>query len=232
MRFFSLPLLSGIFMVRPVFPFPLYRRGATEAQCHHFCCRWLAPRVGERAGHADLPVKQVDGSDAKLIVAANGGSDLIYVPSKGVDVVRATIEILTQLDYVGGIFVDDKFCPAPADCPGALPLSAVGLVGHSPVRRPAIVVTYKVFYQTSGDLQSAAQVSDTTLQEGQGMHGGFGRDQTFNNMAAMGPDFKTGFVGSSPLGNIDIAPTLAHILGLEMPSAGSLKGRILEEHCR
>jgi arylsulfatase A-like enzyme len=61
------------------------------------------------------------------------------------------------------------------------------------------------------------------------MHGGFGRDQTFNNMAAIGPDFKTGFVDDSPMGNIDIAPTLAHILGLEMPSAGSLKGRVLEE---
>jgi hypothetical protein len=174
-------------------------------------------------------VKQIDGSDARLIVAANGGSDLLYVPSKGADIVRATVEILTQLDYVGGIFVDDKFCPAPADCPGALPLSAVGLVGHSSVPRPAIVVTYKVFYQTPGDLQSAAQVSDTTLQEGQGMHGGFGRDQTFNNMAAMGPGFKTGFVDNSPMGNIDITPTLARILGLEMPSAGSLKGRVLEE---
>ena len=61
------------------------------------------------------------------------------------------------------------------------------------------------------------------------MHGGFGREQTLNNMAAMGPDFKAGFVDNSPMGNIDIAPTLARILGLEMPSAGSLKGRVLEE---
>jgi predicted AlkP superfamily pyrophosphatase or phosphodiesterase len=174
-------------------------------------------------------VKQIDGSDAKLIIAANGGSDLLYVPSKNVDIVRETIGILTQLDYVGGIFVDDKFCPAPSDCPGALPLSAVGLVGHSSVPRPAIVVVYKVFYSKPGDLQSAAQVSDTTLQEGQGMHGGFGRDQTFNNMAAMGPDFKPGFVDDSPVGNIDIVPTLANILGLDMPSVGSLKGRVLEE---
>jgi hypothetical protein len=174
-------------------------------------------------------VKQIDGSDAKLIVAANGGSDLIYVPGKNVDVVRETIDILMRLDYVGGVFVDDQFCPSPVDCPGALPLSAIGLVGRSSVPRPAIVVTYKVFYQIPGDLQSAAQISDTTLQEGQGMHGGFGRDQTFNNMAAMGPDFKAGFVDDSPMGNIDIAPTLAHIMGLDLPSAGSLKGRVLEE---
>ncbi len=174
-------------------------------------------------------VKHVDGSDATLIIAANGGSDLIYVPSKNVDVVRKTIDLLTQLDYVGGVFADDKFCTAPIDCPGALPLSSIGMSGSSSVPRPTIVVTFKVFDQRAGDLQSAIQVSDTVLQEGQGMHGGFGRDQTFNNMAATGPDFKKGFVDESPVGNIDIAPTLAHILGLQMPSVGTIRGRVLEE---
>ena len=174
-------------------------------------------------------VERVDGSDATLIVAANGGSDLVYVPSGSADIVHKTIDILMQLDYVGGLFVDDRYCAAPSDCPGSLPLSAIGLTGHSAVPRPAIVVTYKVFYRVAGDLQSAAQVSDTTLQEGQGMHGGFGRDQTYNNMAAMGPDFKAGYVDEAPAGNIDIAPTLAHLLGLQMPSVGSIRGRVLEE---
>ena len=174
-------------------------------------------------------VQSVDGSDAKVIVASNGGSDLLYVPSGSKDIVHAMLDILTQLDYVGGVFVDDRFCPHAADCPGALPLSAIGLVGASHVPRPAIIVTYKVFYRVPGDLQSAVQISDGTLQEGQGNHGGFGRDQTFNNMAAMGPDFKPGFVDPLPMGNIDIAPTLARILGFEMPAAGSLKGRVLQE---
>jgi arylsulfatase A-like enzyme len=191
---------------------------------------------GEKSQHSSSgsallgeTVKRVDGSDARLIVVANGGSDLLYVPSKSADVVHKTIGTLAQLDYVGGIFVDDAFCPAASDCPGALPMSAIGLVGSSHVPRPAIAVTYKVFYKTPGDLQSAAQVSDTTLQEGQGMHGGFGRDQTFNNMAAIGPDFKSSFVDEAPMGNIDIAPTLAKILGIEMPSVGILKGRVLQE---
>jgi hypothetical protein len=191
---------------------------------------------GERSQHPSTgsallgeTVKRVDGSDARIIVAANGGSDLLYVPDKNMDVVRRTIDILTQLDYVGGIFVDDAFCPAANDCPGALPMSAIGLVGSSRVPRPAIAVTFTVFHKVPGDLQSAVQISDTTLQEGQGMHGGFGRDQTFNNMAAIGPDFKSGFVDEMPMGNIDIVPTLAKILGIEMPSVGSLKGRVLKE---
>jgi len=61
------------------------------------------------------------------------------------------------------------------------------------------------------------------------MHGGFGRDSTFNNMAAIGPDFKKGFTDSLPVSNADITPTLAHILGLQLPTIGKLQGRVLEE---
>jgi arylsulfatase A-like enzyme len=194
---------------------------------------------GERSQHPSTgsallgdAVKSLDGSDAKLIVASNGGSDLVYVPTGNADVVHATLAVLTQLDYVGGIFVDDKYCAKAEDCPGALKLSDVGMVGSSQVPRPAIAVTYKVFYGTAGDLQSAAQVSDTGLQEGQGMHGGFGREQTLNNMAAMGPDFKAGFVDAEAMGNIDIAPTLAEVLGIKLPSVGSNRGRVVQEALR
>ena len=61
------------------------------------------------------------------------------------------------------------------------------------------------------------------------MHGGFGRDSTFNNMAAMGPDFKTRYADPLPAGNADIAPTLAQILGLTMKPNGKLTGRVLAE---
>jgi hypothetical protein len=194
------------------------------------------PIGGEKPQHPSMgsallgdTVKRIDGADAKLIVAANGGSDMIYVPGGDRALVRQTIEALAQLDYVAAIFVDDKFCPAPSDCPAALPLSAIGLAGHSAVPRPAIVVAFRHFNQTPGDLQSGAQIADTTLQEGQGNHGGFGRDQTWNNMAAIGPDFKAAFVDRAPASNMDIAPTLAHILGVELTSSGTLKGRVLDE---
>jgi hypothetical protein len=172
-------------------------------------------------------VKAMDGSDAKVIVASNGGSDLLYVPSGSAEVVRSLLDILTGLDYVGGIFVDDRFCAT--SCAGALPLSAIGLVGDSQVPRPAIVVAFKTFNQVPGDLLSEVQVSDTTLQEGQGNHGGFERGLTLNNMAAIGPDFKAGFADELPVGNIDLAPTMAKILGLNLPSAGKVRGRVLQE---
>jgi len=173
-------------------------------------------------------VRNRDGSDARAIVTANGGSDLIYVPDKNPDTVRQIVSLLAIYDYVGGIFVDDQYGPLP----GALPMSAVGLVGASLTPRPAIVVAFKVFYLDPGDLQSAIQISDTSLQEGQGNHGGLGRDSTLNNMAAIGPDFKAGFADPAPVSNADIAPTIAQILGLQIPSHGALAGRPIVEALR
>ena len=197
---------------------------------------------GERSQHPEMgsallangPVQRLDGMDAQLIVASNGGSDLIYAPGKDAALVRRTVEVLGQMDYVGGIFADESSCGGETmkDCPGALPLGAVGLVGASKLPRPVIAVTFKVFYTRPDDLQSALQIADTNLQEGQGMHGGFGRDSTWNNMAAMGPDFKVRFVDEAPVGNIDLVPTLAKILGLEIPAVGSLRGRVAEEALR
>jgi arylsulfatase A-like enzyme len=170
-------------------------------------------------------VEKLDGSDAKVIVAANGGSDLIYVPDKNPDIVREVVRLLATYDYVGGIFVDDQY----GKVPGTLPLSAIGMVGSSLPPRPSIVVAFKVFYLNPSDLQTAIQIADTNLQEGQGMHGGAGRDSTWNRMSAMGPDFKSGYVDDSPVSNADIVPTIAHILNIEMPSNGRLRGRVISE---
>lgn len=193
---------------------------------------------GERSEHPEMgsallsagPVQRLDGADAELLVAANGGSDLIYAPTRDAAAVQKAVATVEALDYVGAVFADQQFCgEAMAACPGALPLQEVGLHGSSKLPRPAIVVGFKVFYRIPGDLQSALQISDTNLQEGQGMHGGFGRDQTWNNMAVIGPDFKRSYVDEAPVGNIDIVPTLAKVLGIEMPSVGSLRGRVASE---
>ena len=53
--------------------------------------------------------------------------------------------------------------------------------------------------------------------------------QTFNNMAAIGPDFKKRFADAAPIGNADIQPTLAAVLRFKIPSLGALQGRVLTE---
>ena len=169
-----------------------------------------------------------DRLDTQVIVTAGGGSDLIYIANDNRDLAHKIADFLVRQDYVGGVFA----ARALGKIPGALPLEAVALEGSAQMPPPSMMVTFKSFELNRGNLLSAVQVSDTPLQEGQGMHGGFGRDNTFNNMAAAGPDFKQGFDDQLPVSNADIAPTLAHVLGLELPSTGSLQGRVLAEALR
>ena len=171
----------------------------------------------------------LDQTDARIVVAANGGSDLIYVPSHDTETVRRIVRFLAQQSYVGGIFVDDSYS---GDIPGALPLSSIGLVGSAQTPRPAISVNFKTFYLDRNNLQTGIEIADTGLQEGQGMHGTLARADTFNNIAAIGPDFKTGYVDPVPMSNADIAPTLASLMHIDLPFQGTLQGRILREALR
>ena len=46
---------------------------------------------------------------------------------------------------------------------------------------------------------------------------------------AVGPDFKQHSVDAAPVGNADIVPTLAKVLGINLPSNGKLQGRVITE---
>jgi arylsulfatase A-like enzyme len=175
--------------------------------------------------------KVVDGiidKATQVVVAANGGSDLLYVPSNDPALVKQIVSLLSQKDYISGIFTDDKF----GDVPGALKLSTIGLKGTAELPTPSIVINFKTFSTNPNDPndpQSQVEVADTTLQQGQGMHGSFGRGDTFNNMLAIGPDFKSGYIDTAPVSNADVVPTLAKVLGWTLPSVGTLVGRAATE---
>lgn len=165
-------------------------------------------------------------TDAKVVVAANGGSDLIYIPNHDPDLVKRIVAFLARQDYVGGLFVSDEYKKVP----GSLPSSSIRLIGSSLTPTPTIAVTFKTFStDPKQPVMSGVQITDYVLQHGQGMHGSFGRANTFQFMAAIGPDFKKQFVDQAPVSNADIAPTLALILGLDFPSKGELKGRVMRE---
>jgi hypothetical protein len=74
-------------------------------------------------------------------VAANGGSDLIYIPSKNRQLISAILKALYEQDYVSGVFVDDVL----GSYAGALPLSAINLRGQAITPRPSIVVNFRSF---------------------------------------------------------------------------------------
>ncbi|MDP9011517.1 MAG: alkaline phosphatase family protein [Pseudomonadota bacterium] len=171
-----------------------------------------------------------DPASPEIVVAGNGGSDLIYLPkADDLDPKRAAqiVHFLLRQAYVSGIFVSDVL----GSVPGTLPFSAINLQGVARTPVPAIVVNFSsraTVCATDAELCSA-QVSDTILNQGQGMHGSFSRADTHNFTAAAGPDFRTAWVDPMPASNADVAITIAKILNLPLPSRGRRTGRVLSE---
>jgi arylsulfatase A-like enzyme len=167
-----------------------------------------------------------DKDHPDVVVAANGGSDLVYLPTGDKALARKVVDILAAQDYVSGLFVADDLGPIP----GTLPISAIDLQGAAVAPRPSIVVNFRTFSTGCADPTTCAvEVADTGLQQGQGMHGTFSRADTAIIGGAIGPDFREGFADPAPTSNADIGRTMAAILGLRIPDSGKLTGRVLEE---
>ena len=167
-----------------------------------------------------------DKDHPKLVVAANSGSDLIYIPDGDKALARQVVAALLTQDYVSGIFVDERI----GRFPGTLSLAHINLDGTARTPRPAIVVNFRSFDTVCGEpVRCPVVVADARLQQGQGTHGSFSRAETWNFMALAGPDFKSGFVDMAPVSNADVGRTVAAIMGLEFNDKGSLVGRVLRE---
>jgi hypothetical protein len=167
-----------------------------------------------------------DPAKPDLVVATNGGSDLIYLPKLDKKLADRTIKALLDQDYVSGIFVDDKL----GRFPGTLPMSQIGLKGKAVTPTPSIVVNFRSYVEGCGEpTNCSVEISDTVLRQGQGMHGSFGRGDTLNFMAAIGPDFKTAYVDPLPVNNADVGMTIAGLMGLHAWGNGGLTGRMMSE---
>jgi arylsulfatase A-like enzyme len=167
-----------------------------------------------------------DPAKPDLVVATNGGSDLIYLPNKDKKLAERTVKALLEQDYVSGLFVDDSL----GRFPGALPMSQLGLKGKAVTPTPSIVVNFRSYVAGCDEpTNCSVEVADTVLRQGQGMHGSFGRGDTMNFMAAIGPDFKTGYVDALPVSNADVGATAARLLGLTQKPRGNLIGRVITE---
>src|SRR3954447_21079986 len=158
----------------------------------------VADNAHPRAGNGLLGQ---DPAKPELVVATNGGSDLVYLPNKDKKLAERTVKALLEQDYVSGLFVDDEL----GRFPGTLPMSQLGLKGKAVVPTPAIVVNFRSWSSGCEEpLNCSVQVADTGLRQGQGMHGSFSRGDTLNFMAAIGPDFKSGYVDALPVSNADV----------------------------
>lgn len=168
-----------------------------------------------------------DAAHPQVVVAAGGGSDLIYLPQPdAAELASRIVAFLLTQDYVSALFVDSRL----GRFGGTLPLTSIGLDGIAAATRPAMVVGFTSFDTGCGvPRRCAADVADTTLQQGQGTQGSFGAADVGNFTAAFGPDFKRHFVDAAPVSNADVGVTIARVLGLQLSGTGRLTGRAFTE---
>ena len=167
-----------------------------------------------------------DRTNPKVVVAANGGSDLVYIPDGDKAIAKRIVDTLLSQDYVSGLFVDSKL----GKFPGTLWLDDIALEGSAITPHPAIAVNFRSFDTVCGEpVRCTVEIADTVLQQGQGMHGSFSRADTWNFMAMQGPDFKSQFVDPAPASNADLGRTIAQLMHLDVQHKGQLIGRVLTE---
>ncbi len=160
-----------------------------------------------------------------LVIAVNGGSDYIYVPDRDRDTVVEAVAFLQSRSEVGVIFLDGRYQVIP----GTLPLQMIG-AQNAAARNPDIIVSYDYDENAVVNGVQGTQYCGILLNSSyRGMHGGFSPIDVHNTLIAFGPDFRERFKDTLPSGNVDLAPTVARILGFALPSAD---GRPLLEALR
>jgi arylsulfatase A-like enzyme len=160
-----------------------------------------------------------------IVIAVNGGSDYLYVPDHDADTVRRTVAFLQTRSEVGSIFVDSRY----GDIPGTMPLSLIRQE-NAAGRNPDIIVGFDWDDEAVVSGMKGTEYSGILLNNPyRGMHGDFTPIDVHNTLIAVGPDFRENMPDLLPTGNVDVAPTVASILGLKLPQAD---GRPLLEALR
>ena len=155
-----------------------------------------------------------------VVVAANAGSDYLFVPDANIETVKAAVVSLQSRLQFGAIFVSDKY----GEIAGTLPMSLIKTETSGNGRAPDIIVSFS--YDENVAVAGKSGVSYASSINRRGDHGSFSPTDTHISLMASGPDFKSGLINTLPTSNVDVAPTVARILKFSMPA---VQGRVLEE---
>lgn len=188
--------------------------------------------VGQALAQAGL-MPAVDSDE--VVIASSGQAVALHIKGRDPKRTAAIVEFLQKQDWCGVVFTAARKGGQPHEgsAPGTFSLDFIHLGGHE--RSPDIVFT---FPWTSAPNRHGIAGTDTNqvggaeatgpLQVAAGNHGGIGPWTVRNTMLAWGPDFKRGVVVRTPASNVDVAPTLLHLLGLR-GAAADMDGRPLHE---
>ena len=155
----------------------------------------------------------------EIMLVGNGGSVLFYVVGHDAMVTRRLVEFLQQSDFAGVIFTKEGL-------PGTFDLKQAK-IDSANANVPEVVMAFR--WNNSKNQFGAPGLIDADWQRkaGEGTHASLSRFDMHNTLVAAGPDFRRGQTDDLPTGNVDLSPTILHILGIK-PSQ-EMDGRVLSE---
>jgi len=160
-----------------------------------------------------------------IVIAANGGSEYFYVPSRDQQLVQRLVSALQERRQYGAIFVRSVY----GALPGTFSLARIGLEQPESVSPPTPDVVVSFDWDDAAISGAAPTAPGRILaspRDNRGTHGSFSPRDVHNILIAAGPDFRVRFADDYPSSNLDVAPTIAALFGFALPQA---EGRVLGE---
>jgi predicted AlkP superfamily pyrophosphatase or phosphodiesterase len=153
-----------------------------------------------------------------IVLVDNGGSVFLYVTGHEPVLTEKVVHFLQTQPFCGVVFTRQPV-------PGAFTLDQARLDAAT---APDIVLSLRWnpdrnIYGVPGQIGPGSNTSSP----GQGTHGSLSCFDMHNTCVAAGPDFRKGVSDDLPTGNIDIAPTVLWLLGVQPRQ--KLSGRLLAE---
>lgn len=172
-----------------------------------------------------------DGGD--IVLASSGQEMNVHVKDRDPKRIAAIVEFLQRQPWCGVIFTaHGGGAPHEGRVPGTFSLEYAHLGGHA--RSPDIAFTFpwssaaNRFGVRGMDYSIVTKGATMAVSVDTANHGGIGPFTVTNTMLAWGPDYKRGIVDRAPAANVDVAPTILHLLGLQQAASG-MQGRALTE---
>ncbi|MBM3933596.1 MAG: alkaline phosphatase family protein [SAR202 cluster bacterium] len=169
-------------------------------------------RLAADAGFGPEPSK------GGVVIAPNNGSVSFYVIGRSRDVADRLAAWLMAQPWCGALIADDSL-----RIEGAIAASRVAVHGE---RVPDIMMSFAWDSKpNSAGVPGHAYSCDHVI--GEGDHGSMSGHEMRNTLIAAGPSFKSRMRIAMPTGNVDVAPTVLHLLGLAGGEA--MDGRVVRE---
>jgi arylsulfatase A-like enzyme len=178
----------------------------------------VAAVLNSQGFHASRVFPHSEARVGYVMVVGNGGTVLLYVTGHNQALIAKIAHCLQAQSFCGVLFTQE-----PVE--GAFRLHDVRIDSPS---APDIVLATRWKGDPSTNGTPGLTHSDySQYGPGCGMHGSLSPFDMHNTCIAAGPDFRKGVQNNLPTGNIDIAPTVLWLLGVEPEH--KLSGRVLAE---